>query len=141
MTDVQPTTVPEAAGSEPSAGVAAALARYQQAWAEGDVETIVAMTPPDGVYEASFGPHPWGERFVGPEEIHAALLRMGVGQPGRARHVYEDTHVIGDAGFAMWKNVEDRPEGPVVTMHGADFYRLRDGMVVAKIAYRKSVGS
>jgi ketosteroid isomerase-like protein len=124
-----------------TAGMAAVLARYQRAWATGDVDTIVAMTPPDGVYEASFGPHPWGERYVGPEQIRAALIRMGVGQPGKPRHVYEDTHVVGDVGFAHWKNIEDRPDGPVVTLHGADFYRMRDGMVVAKIAYRKNVGS
>jgi ketosteroid isomerase-like protein len=122
-------------------GLTAVLARYQQAWAEGDVETIVAMTPPDGVYEASFGPDPWGRRFVGPDEVRAALDEMGIGQPGHSRHVYEETHVVGDSGFAMWKNVEDGPDGPRVTMHGADFYRLRDGMVVAKIAYRKSTQS
>jgi ketosteroid isomerase-like protein len=149
MTDVGPSAGPDTksaapqpiSGTDSSTDVAAALARYQQAWADGDVDAIVAMTPPDGVYEASFGPHPWGERYVGPDEIRAALVRMGVGESGRARHVYEDTHVIGDAAFAHWKNVEDRPEGPVVTLHGADFYRLRDGMVVAKIAYRKNVST
>lgn len=113
------------------------LDRYQKAWSEGDVEAILSMTPADGVYEASFGPHPWGERFVGPDEIRVALERMGVGQPGRSRHEYGETHVTGDLGFAQWTNVQDGPDGPQVTMHGADFYRCRDGMVAAKIAYRK----
>ena len=45
--------------------LSALLARYQQAWTEGDIEGIISMTPVDGVYEASFGPHPWGQRFVG----------------------------------------------------------------------------
>jgi ketosteroid isomerase-like protein len=96
------------------------------------------MTAPDGVYEASFGPHPWGQRFVGPDEIRSALRDMGIGEPGQARHEYQETHVIGDCGFAMWRSVQDGPEGPTVTMHGADFYRFRDGKIAAKIAYRKS---
>lgn len=116
------------------------LARYQQAWSDGDIDAIVSMTPEDGVYEASFGPEVWGERFVGPEAIRAKLLAMGVHQPDRARHEYGETHVVGDCGFAMWTSVQDGPDGPQVTMHGADFYRFRDGKVAAKIAYRKGIG-
>jgi ketosteroid isomerase-like protein len=127
--------------SAASQDVAALLSRYQRAWAEGDIDSIIAMTVPDGVYEASFGPYPWGERFVGPEEIRTALLDMRIGEPGRARHEYLETHIIGDRGFAMWRNVQDGPDGPTVTMQGADFYRFRDGMVAAKIAYRKSGAS
>jgi len=144
MSDAGTSPVPNP--DAPASGTAAqelhaVLARYQRAWAEGDVETIVAMTPADGVYEASFGPEPWGRRFVGPDEVRGALEAMGIGQPGGARHEYEETHVVGDCGFAMWKNVVDGPDGPVVTMHGADFYRIRDGGILAKIAYRKRVDS
>jgi taurine dehydrogenase small subunit len=114
------------------------LTRYQKAWSEGDIEAIISMTPEDGVYEASFGPHPWGQRFEGPDVIRSALVEMGVGQPGHGRHEYGETHVVGDCGFALWTNVQDGPDGPQVTMHGADFYRFKDGMVAAKIAYRKN---
>ena len=62
--------------------LAALLARYQQAWTDGDIEGILSMTPAHGVYEASFGPNPWGQRFVGHDEIRAALLGHG---PGPAR--------------------------------------------------------
>ena len=113
------------------------LERYQRAWSDGDIEAILSMTPADGVYEASFGPHPWGQRFVGHDEIRAALRGMRLGQPGSSRHVYGETHVVGDCAFALWTNVQDGPTGSATTMHGADFYRFRDGMVAAKIAYRK----
>lgn len=122
-----------------TSSVAALLTRYQQAWTDGDIDGIVEMTAPDGVYEASFGPNPWGERFVGPEEIRAALVRMRIGEPGGSRHEYAETHIVGDCGFAMWRSVLDGTDGPVITMHGADFYRFRDGKVAAKIAYRKRV--
>jgi ketosteroid isomerase-like protein len=124
---------------DPASNVAALLSRYQQAWTSGDIDAIVEMTAPDGVYEASFGPKPWGERFVGPDEIRAALVRMRIGEPGRPRHEYEETRIVGDCGFAMWRSVLDGTGGPVVTMHGADFYRFRDGKVAAKVAYRKQV--
>jgi ketosteroid isomerase-like protein len=123
---------------DPAPEWSALLARYQQAWTDGDIEGILSMTPPDGVYEASFGPHPWGRRFVGHDEIRAALVDMGLGQPGRSRHAYGETHVVGDCAFALWTNVQDSPTGPETTMHGADFYRFSDGMVAAKIAYRKN---
>ena len=114
------------------------LARYQQAWTDGDIEGILSMTPADGVYEASFGPNPWGQRFVGHDEIRAALRDMGLDKPGRARHVYGETHVVGDSAFALWTSIQEGPTGSETTMHGADFYRFSDGMVAAKIAYRKS---
>lgn len=137
MPDSQPVDVPPTQ-STPGSDLAALLSRYQRAWSEGDIAGILSMTPSDGVYEASLGPHPWGQRFVGPDEIRAALVRMGLGEPGRARHEYRDTHVVGDCGFASWVNILDGPGGPETTLHGADFYRFRDGMVAAKIAYRKA---
>ncbi len=137
MPNDQSVNVPAPASSMDS-DLAELLTRYQRAWSEGDIAGILSMTPPDGVYEASFGPHPWGQRFVGPDEIRAALVQMGLGEPGRSRHEYGDTHVVGDCGFALWTSVQDGPAGPEATMHGADFYRFRDGMVAAKIAYRKA---
>ena len=115
------------------------LNRYQLAWANGDIDEILSMTPSDGVYEASRGPQVWGERYVGHDQIRNALITMGVNQPGPSRHEYGETHVVGECGFAMWSSVQDGPQGSQVTMHGADFYRFRNGMVSAKIAYRKAV--
>ncbi len=135
MSDTTPSANPS--GDAPVEELEALLARYQQAWSDGDIEAILSMTPEDGVYEASFGPEPWGQRFVGHDEIRAILVSLGIDQPGGSRHEYGETHVVGDCAFALWTNVEDTPDGPRTTMHGADLYRLRDGMVAAKIAYRK----
>jgi ketosteroid isomerase-like protein len=135
MSDQRPVFTEAIAGASDSGPL---LARYQQAWADGDIEAILSMTAPDGVYEASFGPEPWGQRFTGHHEIRAALVRMRLDQPDRPRHQYGETHIVGDCAFALWTNVQDGPSGPETTMHGADFYRFRDGKVTAKIAYRKS---
>src|SRR3954451_23913528 len=129
---------PSNTSSAAAADLAALLARYQQAWTDGDIEGILSMTPDDGVYEASFGPNPWGQRFVGHDQIRTALLDMGLDQPGRARHEYGETHIVDHCAFALWTNVQEGPTGSETTMHGADFYRFRDGTVAAKIAYRKN---
>ena len=118
--------------------LAALLARYQQAWTDGDIEGILSMTPPDGVYEASFGPNPWGQRFVGHDEIRAALLAwvwtsLDARVTSTARRMSSAT-VPSPCGPAF----ENGPTGPETIMHGADFYRFSDGMVAAKIAYRKN---
>ena len=46
--------------------------------------------------------------------------------------------VVGECAFALWTSVQDGPTGFETIMHGADFYRFSDGMVAAKIAYRKN---
>ncbi|TDE88559.1 nuclear transport factor 2 family protein [Occultella glacieicola] len=111
--------------------------RYQQAWSDGDVEGIVTGMTADGLYEASFGPEPWGRRYVGHDEIRAALIEMGVGQPGHANHVYGERFTIGNRGFSEWTSTSTAEDGTTSTVHGADFYEFRDGLVSKKIAYRK----
>ena len=80
-----------------------------------------------------------GQHLVGHDEIRAALLAMGLVQPRRPRHEYDETHVVDDCAFALWNQ---RPGRRYRIRddhaHGADFYRFRDGNVAAKIACRKN---
>ncbi|SEE30037.1 nuclear transport factor 2 family protein [Ruania alba] len=116
------------------------FARYQRAWSECDIEGIVSMMTPDGVYEASFGPEPWGVRHVGRETIRAALEEMWRDPSRRSRHIYGDRFLLGDRGFSEWTSERTEPDGTTAVVHGADFYRFTDGLVAEKIAYRKVVG-
>lgn len=117
----------------------ALLARYQRAWSELDADTIVELMTPDGVYEASFGPEPYGQRFVGREAIRRAVLGFKTG-PHPGSHEYGETYLFGSHAFATWTSVQRGPDGAVLaSTHGCDFYELRDGLVARKIAYRKSL--
>jgi ketosteroid isomerase-like protein len=112
------------------------LARYQQAWTELDVDTIVDSMTPDAVYEASFGPEPWGERFVGRDQIREVITRFRAGEP--SSHDYGEPYLFGDHGFATWTTTKTHPDGSLKSsVHGCDFYEFRDGLVAKKIAYRK----
>lgn len=115
------------------------FARYQQAWTDGDIAAIVSMMTPDGLYEASFGPEPWGQRFVGREAIRAALEAMhAAAGPRRPSHDYGDRYVFGNHGFSTWTSTSVAEDGSTSTVHGADFYEFRDGLVARKIAFRKA---
>jgi ketosteroid isomerase-like protein len=104
------------------------FARYQQAWTDGDIEAIVEMMTPDGLYEASFGPEPWGQRFVGHAAIRAGLEAMHAAAGTRPSHDYGERYTsVG-------------PDGTTSSIHGADFYEFRDGLVAKKIAFRKAKG-
>ena len=113
------------------------LERYQQAWSDGDADTIVAMMTPDGVYEASYGPEPWGRRYAGREEIRAGVIRGKELYPGGHSDHY-DTYLFGNHGFARWTSSRPGPDGSKVDVQGCDFYEFRDGLVSRKIAFRKS---
>ena len=120
--------------------LAALLARYQQAWTEGDIEGIISMTPCDGATVST-------RRRSAPTRGVSASSATTRSAPrsstwvwtGRdTRHEYGETHVVGDCAFALWTSVQDGPTGSETITHGADFYRFSDGMVAAKIAYRKN---
>jgi uncharacterized protein (TIGR02246 family) len=116
------------------------LERYQRAWAEADLEAIVDNMTEDGLYEASFGPEPYGQRFFGRAAIRAGIEAMWAGTDERGTHDYHDTYILGDHAFATWSSTKRGPDGQEQTTHGADFYEFRDGLVAKKIAYRKARG-
>lgn len=113
------------------------FARYQRAWSDADIETIVEMMTPDGLYEASFGPESWGNRFVGRDAIREALKEMYPGSGPHPAHVYGERYRDGNHGFSAWTSTSEGPDGEPTTTYGFDFYEFREGLVAKKIAYRK----
>lgn len=113
------------------------LAAYQHAWSVGDADAIADMMTPDGLYEASFGPHPYGERYQGREAVRAAVKAMRARSTAPWNHEYADTHIFGDRAVATWTSRSTGPDGEVVVTHGCDLYEFRDGQVDRKIAFRK----
>jgi ketosteroid isomerase-like protein len=113
--------------------------RYLRAWSTSNVDQIAAMTHPEGVYEASFGPHPYGNRFVGPAEVKAGLETMHAASTKRSStHEYHDIHLHGNRGFARWTSDFVDKDGKAGSVEGADFFEFKEGLVLAKLAYRKA---
>jgi ketosteroid isomerase-like protein len=119
---------------------AALFERYLRAWSTSNVDEICAMTHPEGVYEASYGPHPWGNRFVGPDGVRAGLEAMHAASTNRSStHDYHHTYHYGDRAFARWTSTFVDKDGHEGSVEGADFFEFKDGLVLAKLAYRKTV--
>jgi len=121
---------------------AALLERYLRAWSTSNVDEIAAMTHPEGIYEASYGPHPYGNRFVGPAGVKAGLEAMHAASTNRSStHEYHHTYLYGDLAFARWTSNYVDKDGNEGSVEGADFFELKDGLVLAKLAYRKTIST
>ena len=116
------------------------FARYQHAWTVGDADAIAEMMTPDALYEASFGPEPWGRRFVGRDAIRAEVQRQQASATHRGGHTYGQRYVVGNNGFSAWTSESVDADGKPTIVHGFDMYEFRDGLVSKKIAYRKARG-
>jgi len=121
---------------------AALFERYLRAWSTSNVDEIAAMTHPEGIYEASYGPHPYGNRFVGPAGVKAGLEAMHAASTNRSStHEYHHTYLYGDLAFARWTSNYVDKDGNEGSVEGADFFELKDGLVLAKLAYRKTIST
>jgi ketosteroid isomerase-like protein len=116
------------------------FARYQHAWSVGDADSIAEMMTPDGLYEASFGPEPWGQRFNGRDAIRAAVVAQQASSSHLGSHVYGQRYVCGNHGFSTWTSDSVDADGNPTVVYGCDFYEFRDGLVSKKIAFRKARG-
>jgi ketosteroid isomerase-like protein len=117
----------------------AMLDKYQAAWSKHDPDAIIEMMTEDCVYDASFGPEPWGERFVGREAVREGILRnLAASDHPYTELTHYERHLFGDYGFSMWTSMYRNADGTPVSLHGCDFYEFRDGLVAKKIAFRKA---
>ena len=113
------------------------IKEFMQVWNARDVDGIMRLMTEDCVFEPSFGPETWGDRYVG-----AAAVRAGVEKNFRdipdirwdeIRHVAYPEHAV-----VEWRTTGTPRAGKRFDVHGVDVLTLRDGRIVAKRSYRKS---
>jgi len=120
--------------------------RYNAAWNDHDVETIVSMHTEDSVFEN----HVTGDVNVGREQIGEAIAGIFSVFPdlsfeGRRTYIREDlvvqewtargTH----EGTMTRSGIEVPPTGRKVEYKGMDVIPIRDGLVARKDVYSDSV--
>ena len=114
------------------------LRRFGDAWARGDLETLMSYMAEDCVYSASVGPEP-GETFVGRDAVRAGFAKLlahdsdGVAEPGEIR-------LAGDWVVSTWGFRKGGPDGQTTLVRGCDLFVFRDGLIVRKDAFRKTYG-
>jgi ketosteroid isomerase-like protein len=101
-----------------------------------DLDAIMSHFADDAVFEAPRGPDPWGQRFVGHDEVRAAFAGRFAGIPDiRYR---DDRHFVdGDRGASEWTLSGTTLAGDRIEVRGCDLWTFRDGKVVVKDSYWK----
>ena len=114
------------------------LKRMSDGFNNKDIDAIMANFTEDAVFETSQGPHPWGERFSGHEEIRDSVLAIWQTLPDLA---FKDAtrFVRGDRGAAGWTCTATTPKGHHMEVRGCDLFTFRDGKVLRKDTYFKQV--
>lgn len=110
----------------------AVLARFGDAFAAGDLDTVMALVTDDVVFETT-SPAPDGQRVQGREAVRA-VWRDVLATPGMSL-VEEESFVSGDRALVRWRYTWDGDEPGHV--RGADVIRFRDGLVAEKLSYVK----
>ena len=101
-----------------------------------DLEGILSYFADEAVFESPRGPDPWGERYVGKEEIRRAFAGRFSGIPD-VRYQGDDHFVDGDRGASEWTLSGTTVEGRRIEVRGCDLWTLRDGEVVKKDSFWK----
>lgn len=113
------------------------LQAFADAWNRHDVDALMSMMTPDGVFEASGGNMVDGERHEGQRAVRAAYAAIFDVYPdahwGNARHF-----VAGDRGVSEWTFTGTLKDGKRVEVTGCDVFTFRNGKIAIKNSFRKN---
>ncbi|HET9344261.1 MAG TPA: nuclear transport factor 2 family protein [Candidatus Limnocylindrales bacterium] len=101
-----------------------------------DLDGILAHFAGDAVFEAPRGPDPWGQRFVGRDEIREAFAGRFSGIPD-VRYRGGEHFVDGERGASEWTLSGTTTAGQRIEVRGCDLWTFRDGKVVKKDSFWK----
>jgi ketosteroid isomerase-like protein len=103
-----------------------------------DLDAVMSFFVDDPVLEMPRGPHPWGQRFQGREEVRAGLASRFAGIPDV--HYGDDRHwVSGDRGCSEWLLTGTTTQGDRVEVRGCDLFEFRGDKIARKDSYWKLV--
>ena len=103
-----------------------------------DLDAIMEYFAETAVFDMPKGTEPWGERFVGKEDVRKGLATRFSGIPNV--HYGEDHHwVAGDRGVSEWTLTGTTTGGIQLRVRGCDLWEFRDGLVTRKDSFWKIV--
>lgn len=112
----------------------AVVAEFCEAFARGDVDTVMSMMTDDCVFENTYPP-PDGERHVGQAAVRQFWQRF-FADTEAPRFETEATIAVDDRVVSRWRFSWGRP-GSEGHVRGVDLYCVRDGKVAEKLSYVK----
>ena len=120
--------------------IRSALVGLCDAFNAHDLDRIMAFFADDCMLEMPRGPGPWGTRYAGKPAVREGLGTRFEGLPDV--HYGDEEHFVDEAaqtGMSKWVLTGTTRDGKRIRVHGCDFYRFRDGLVVHKDSYWKIV--
>jgi uncharacterized protein (TIGR03086 family) len=113
----------------------ALLTRFQAAFAERDVDRIMALMTDDCVFEST-GSAPDGLRHEGASDVRRVWEQL-FEETRDASFATEESFVCKDRGVVRWRFTWTEPDGSPGHVRGVDVLRFRDGRVSEKLSYVK----
>jgi ketosteroid isomerase-like protein len=119
--------------------ILALLEQLLDAFNRHDLEVIMSYFADDATLDMPRGPDPWGQRWIGKEQVREGLRSRFSGLPdihyGDAQH-----WACGEEfGATDWTLTGTTTSGVTLVVRGCDHYTFRDGKVVRKDSYWKIV--
>ena len=116
----------------------ATLKAFLEAFNRHDLDAIMDFFADECVFEAPRGPHPWGTRYVGRDEVRKGLGTRFTGIPDV--HYGEDRHwAHGDRAVSEWRLTGTATSGARIDVRGCDLFEFRGDKIVRKDSYWKIV--
>lgn len=114
------------------------LKQILEAFNRHDLDAIMEFFSDDCSFDFPRGPEPWGQRFIGKEQVREALAGRFKGIPDV--HYGEDRHwVSANMGVSEWTLTGTTTLGVSLKVRGCDLWEFRNGKVIRKDSYWKIV--
>ena len=108
-----------------------------EAFNRHDVEAIMTYFADDCVFDAVAGAEVYGTRFIGTEAIARAFSGVWAAMPDA--HWDHHSHLVhGNRAVSEWIFTGTNEDGSRIEAQGADLFRLHDGRIIHKQAFRKN---
>ena len=109
-----------------------------EAFNRHDLDAIMTFFNDDPVLDMPRGPHPWGHRAEGQEDVRRLLATRFEGIPDI--HYGDDRHfVCGDRGVSEWLLTGTDRQGKEIRVRGCDLFEFDGGKIARKDSYWKIV--
>ena len=116
----------------------ATLEGFLAAFNRHDLDAIMEYFTDDCSFDFPRGPHPWGRRAVGKEEVRALLATRFAGIPD-VSYTDDEHWLFEDHAVSRWRLTGTKTSGEKVDVRGCDLLDLRDGKITRKDSYWKIV--
>lgn len=116
----------------------AVLQALLDAFNRHDLDAVMDFFAEECTLEMPRGPHPWGQRYSGKEEVREALAGRFAGIPNV--HYGQDRHwVSGNFGVSEWNLTGTTTAGAQVDVWGCDHYEFQGNQIIRKNSFWKIV--